>query len=117
MGKRIVAIMLLLIMVVATNVQAMEPLAVKDRISLSFDGTLAICSATCKGSNSKDKVEATLSLVSDGKTVASWSDSDDYSVSISESCKVNQGKTYTLKLNYSINGIEKPEKTVTKTCR
>ena len=28
-----------------------------------------------------------------------------------------QGKTYTLKLNYSINGTAKPEKSVTKTCR
>ena len=117
MGKRIAAVLLLVVMVLSTSVQALEPLAVSDTISLSFDGTTAICSATCKGSRTDDKVKATLTLVSGGKTVASWSASDSYSFSISESCEVVQEKTYTLKLNYSVNGTAKPEKSVTKTCR
>lgn len=101
---------------VYTSAYALEPLAVRDVISLSFDGTTAICSATCKGSNSNDKVEATLMLVSDGKTLASWSTAGNYSVSISEKYQVVRGKSYTLKLNYSVNGVSKPEKSVTKTC-
>ena len=117
MRKRIIAVVVLAVMILATSVQALEPLAVGDTISLSFDGTTAICSATCKGSNANDKVKASLSLSTDGKTVASWSASDDFSVSIFESCEVVYGKTYTLKLNYSINGIMKPGKSVTKTCR
>lgn len=116
MGKRILATMLLVMMVLTMGAQAMDTFAVTDSISLSFDGTTAICSATCKGSKTSDKVEATLTLVSGGKTVDSWSASGSYSVSIFERCEVNQGKTYTLKLNYSINGTAKPEKSVTKTC-
>ena len=117
MGKRILALILMAVMMLTMGAQAVDTFAVKDTISLSFDGTTAICSATCKGSNTDDKVKATLTLVSEGKTVASWSASDSYSASISESCEVVQGKTYTLKLNYSINGTAKPEKSVTKTCR
>ena len=117
MGKRILALILMAVMMLTMGAQAVDTFAVKDTISLSFDGTTAICSATCQGSNTDDKVKATLTLVSEGKTVASWSASDSYSASISESCEVVQGKTYTLKLNYSINGTAKPEKSVTKTCR
>ena len=117
MGKRILATMFLVMMVLTMSAQAMDTFAVKDNISLSFDGTTATCSANCKGSKASDEVEATLTLVSGGKTVASWNASGSYSVSISECCEVDQGKTYTLKLNYSINGTTKPEKSVTKTCQ
>ena len=95
MGKRILALILMAVMMLTMGAQAVDTFAVKDTISLSFDGTTAICSATCKGSNTDDKVKATLTLVSEGKTVASWSASDSYSASISESCEVVQGKTYT----------------------
>ena len=117
MGKRILALILMAVMMLTMGAQAVDTFAVKDNVSLNFDGTTAICSAACKGSRTDDKVKATLILVSGGITVASRSASDSYSVSISESCEVVQGKTYTLKLNYSINGTAKPEKSVTKTCR
>ena len=117
MGKRILALILMAVMMLTMGAQAVDTFAVKDNVSLNFDGTTAICSAACKGSRTDDKVKATLTLVSGGKTVASWSVSVSYSVSISESCEVVQGKTYTLKLKYSMNVTAKPEKTVTKTCR
>ena len=117
MGKRILALILMAVMMLTMGAQAVDTFAVKDNVSLNFDGTTAICSAACKGSRTDDKVKATLTLVSGGKTVASWSASDSSSVSIPESCEVVPGKTYTLKLNYSINGTAKPEKSVTKTCR
>ena len=95
MGKRIAAVLLLVVMVLSTSVQALEPLAVSDTISLSFDGTTAICSATCKGSRTDDKVKATLTLVSGGKTVASWSASDSYSVSINALAEIRSALTLT----------------------
>ena len=94
MGKRILALILMAVMMLTMGAQAVDTFAVKDNVSLNFDGTTAICSAACKGSRTDDKVKATLTLVSGGKTVASWSASDSYSVSISESCEVVQGKTY-----------------------
>ena len=95
MGKRIAAVLLLVVMVLSTSVQALESLAVSDTISLSFDGTTAICSATCKGSRTDDKVKATLTLVSGGKTVASWSASDSYSVSINAPAEIRSALTLT----------------------
>lgn len=107
----------MVLMFVSTSAQAMETRAVSDKVSLLYDGTTAICSATCKGANTSDKVEATLTLVCKGETVASWSKSGVYSIALSEECKVVPGKTYTLKLNYTINGVAKPEKSVTKICQ
>lgn len=117
MGKRLGVVIIMVLMIVSTSAHAMETRAVSDKVSLIYDGTTAICSATCKGSNTSDKVEATLTLISKGKTVASWSKSGVYSVAISEECKVVRGMTYTLKLSYSINGAAKPEKSVTKICQ
>ena len=82
MGKRILALILMAVMMLTMGAQAVDTFAVKDNVSLNFDGTTAICSAACKGSRTDDKVKATLTLVSGGKTVASWSASDSYSVSI-----------------------------------
>ena len=100
MGKRLGVVILMVLMFVSTSAQAMETRAVSD-----------------KGANTSDKVEATLTLVCKGETVASWSKSGVYSIALSEKCKVVPGRTYTLKLNYTINGVAKPEKSVTKVCQ
>ena len=117
MGKRHGVVILMVLMFVSTSAQAMETRAVSDKVSLLYDGSTAICSATCKGANTSDKVEATLTLVCKGETVASWSKSGVYSIALSEKCKVVPGRTYTLKLNYTINGVAKPEKSVTRVCQ
>ena len=63
MGKRILALILMAVMMLTMGAQAVDTFAVKDTVSLNFDGTTAICSAACKGSNTDDKVKATLTLV------------------------------------------------------
>ena len=45
MGKRILALILMAVMMLTMGAQAVDTFAVKDTISLSFDGTTAICSA------------------------------------------------------------------------
>ena len=85
--------------------------------SLSFDGTTAQCYASCKGGNSTDTVDATITLYQGSTYLDSWSDSGKGSLSVSGECKVQKGKTYKLVLTYAINGVEKPSVTVTNTCR
>ena len=45
MGKRILALILMAVMMLTMGAQAVDTFAVKDTISLSFDGTTSICSA------------------------------------------------------------------------
>lgn len=116
--KRVLTLtaLILLVMVAGITVQAAEPRAGTSTLSLSFNGSTAVCTAYCKGGSTSDSMEATVTLYQGTTYVDSWSNSGKYAVSISEECRVTRGKSYTLKLNYSVNGVEQPEKTVSKTC-
>lgn len=99
------------------STQAVEMRVVRAIPSLSFDGTTAQCYASCKGGNSTDTVDATITLYQGSTYLDSWSDSGKGSLSVSGEYKVQRGKTYKLVLSYSVNGVEKPSVTVTNTCR
>ena len=82
---------------------------------LDFNGTTATCSVSFKADSATDKVAATLTLYQSNTYVDSWTDSGTGRVFISESCKVESGKSYRLVLSYSINGAAKPAKEVSGT--
>lgn len=46
MGKRLGVVILMVLMFVSTSAQAMETRAVSDKVSLLYDGSTAICSAS-----------------------------------------------------------------------
>ena len=83
---------------------------------LSFDGNTATCTIFCRSTYVTDKVEATLTLYQGKEYVDSWSDSGTGYVLISESCKVESGKSYRLVLEYSINGVLKKPVSTSATC-
>lgn len=119
MRKRILAVLmpvLLVCLLTAQAVCAADLRAAGGTPSLSFDGTTAICSVICQGNRTTDKIEATLTLYQGSTTVDSWSASGTRKVSFSGECAVRSGKTYRLELTCSINGVEKPSVSVTKTC-
>lgn len=80
---------------------------------LIIRGTTATCSAVYKGSRQSDSISVTLKLKQGGTVIATWSDSDTGSVSISESCTVQKGKSYVLVMSATVNGISKPDVSVT----
>lgn len=96
--------------------QAAESRAVKSSVDLSFNGTTAICSAVCIGDSSTDKIEATLTLYQGSTVIDSWSDSGNWSVTLTGEHKVTSGKSYRLELAYSVNGIKQSAVTATNTC-
>lgn len=116
--KRVVAAMLCSLLLTGGIVaQAMEPMSVGGSLNLNFDGTTAVCDASCRGDTSTDYVKATLALYQGSTYVDSWSSEGTYRAIVSGQHDVTRGKTYTLKLNYTINGVAQPEQSVTKTCR
>ena len=100
-----------------TVAQALEPRVANCSLSLTFDGTTAICEAICTGNSSTDQVKATIELYQGNTYLASWSNEETYFVAISGQRGVTRGKSYTLKLTYTINGVAQPEQSVTKVCR
>lgn len=114
--KRVFALAVPLLLLLTLSAQALESRAAKADPFLDFNGTTATCSVSFKADNATDKVSATLTLYQGNTYVDSWSDSGTWRVSISESCKVESGKTYRLVLTYTINGAAQPAKAVTGTC-
>ena len=116
--KRMVAAMLCGILLAGGIVaQALEPRVANCSLSLTFDGTTAICEAICTGNSSTDQVKATIELYQGNTYLASWSNEGTYFVAVSGQRGVTCGKSYTLKLTYTINGVAQPEQSVTKRCR
>lgn len=115
MKRRILALVTLVVMVLTVCAQAATPWA-SGKPRLTFEGSTAHCSATCRGDSSSDTVRATITLYDGSVRLGSWSDSGTGSVTVSGECDVERGESYTLKLNYSVNGVAKSPVTVTATC-
>lgn len=119
MKKRILSgfLPLLLVYVMAAQTaQAAELRVTNTHVELSFDGTTAVCFATCKGNQPSDELEATLTLYQGSTYIDSWSGSGKWKVTLSGEYEAKPGKTYRLELTYSINGEEMPAVSATNTC-
>ena len=84
-------------------------------VSLSFDGSKAVCAAWYIADNTSDALDVTLSLYRGSTLVKSWRRTGIGTVSVSERCGVQSGKTYTLTMQYSVNGVPQPDLSTTKT--
>ena len=116
MKRRMMALVTLIVLVLTISAQAVDSRAASGKPRLTFEGDTAYCSATCRGNSSSDTVRATIALYDGNICLDSWSDSGTGSVTVSGQCDVERGETYTLKLNYSVNGVAKSPVTVTATC-
>lgn len=116
MKKRTISLAILVMLVLSISAQAFQPYASSTKPTLVFEGMTAMCSATCKGDDPSDDVEATLTLYQGSTVVDSWSASGKYRVNVSGDCAVKSGKTYTLTVSYSVNGVDMPGVSTKKTC-
>lgn len=116
MKQRIFVWMALIVLALSVSVQAVELRYVAARPSLSFNGTTAFCSVTCRGDSSNDKIDATLTLYQGSSYVNSWSGSGKGRVALSGTCEAVSGKSYKLVVDYSVNGESKSSAYTTKTC-
>lgn len=114
--KRIFPLFAILLLVLALPAHAATPYALKAQPYLSFDGTTARCSVTFTGDDSTDEAYLSLTLYQGNTFVNSWSASGTDRVRISETCRVESGKTYRLVLTWFVNGKTKPSLSTTKTC-
>lgn len=116
MRRRICVLIALLVLVLTIGVQAVEPRTSDVRPNLSFTGTTANCSVICRGDESNDTVNATLTLYKGTTYVDSWSDSGTGRVTLRGSCKVESGQSYKLVVRYSVNGKSMPSASTTARC-
>lgn len=116
MKARVFALAIPLLLILVLTAQAADARSEQVNPRLYFDGTTAICSASCSSDSTKDKIKATITLYQGDSAVDSWSNSGTGFVYVSGSCDVQRGKSYKLVVDYSINGTAKQQKTATGTC-
>ena len=116
MKRRIFSLVAVLLLVLSVSVQAVESRAVHSNFGLSFSSTTAICFGTCRSGNSSDRIAMTLILEQGGVELDSWSATGYGQVTMTKTCPVTKGKTYTLVMELSINGEPQPAVSTHATC-
>ena len=114
MRKRMLPLVMasVLMFSVAISAAAAER-AITGRPGLTISGTTAYCVGKYNSGNQSDTISMTLTLKLGTTTIDSWSASGTGSAVISETCTVQKGKTYTLVLSGTVNGVKQPDVSVT----
>ena len=112
MKRRIIALVMLAVLVLAFTAQAAEPRYSDNRPTLSISGTTATCEVDYKSANTSDTVKITLALWCGDNIVDSWTETGKGRVVMSETCRVVAGNTYDLVMMPVVNGVAKPTVTV-----
>lgn len=118
MKKRIIPLfflVLLLATVMIPTSAAISTKAISGKPTLKIEGTTAYCVGKYNSGNRNDAISITVTLMQGSKEIASWSASGKGSVTISKTCKVETKKTYKLVLSATVNGVAKPDASVTAT--
>ena len=117
MRKRIICMMLLITMAFVIPANAASTRAIFVSPDIEFDGTEATCTVRIICDRTTDEIEATMELRQGSRLIADWSDSGYGILKISETATVTRNTTYTLEVEYSINGDSKTPVSFSRTNR
>lgn len=84
---------------------------------LTFENSTAKCEVRIFGSSSRDSISATITLWNNNQCIMTWERKSNYSLSLSETVAVTQGQSYTLNVEYSINGIRQSKLSSSGICK
>lgn len=82
-----------------------------------FSGSTATCAVFITAGNSGDDIEAVIELWQGDNCIKTWEENADAVLDFSETVNVTRGKSYTLKVDYTINGIACPLASASGTCK
>lgn len=83
---------------------------------ISFSGNTATCNVTI-AVGLKDNVSAEIELWQGNNFVTSWKDSSTGPLRFSETAQVTNGKSYTLTVNFEVNGVKQEPISSSGTCK
>lgn len=117
MRKRIICMMLLITMAFVIPANAASTRAISVEPDINFDGTRATCSVLIFGDRTTDEIVATMELRQGGRLIDDWSASGYGILKIRETATVTRNTTYTLEIEYSVNGDSKTPISISRTNR
>ena len=113
--KRYFCILIAVALVLSISCYAVSTRAVYAYPTLTFNGTQATCKATIIGQSTTDSIAATMYLYRGSTLIDSWSASGTGVLRMEGFATVSRNKTYTLTVNYSVNGITQDPVTISRT--
>ncbi len=116
MKRRAFSFAALLMLLLTVSAQAIEIQSTRVQPELYFNGTTATCSVSCRASNAREKIQATLTLYQGTVYVDSWTNSGTGRVFVSGQHSVESGKRYRLVVTYFVNGTTQPATQISKVC-
>ena len=108
-------ILLLIIVVLAVPTHALTPRYNVKNANLTFNGRTAICSVVIKSTDPTASISATITLSGGGK-VTSWTESGTGEIDVTKKASVTSGVSYTLTVNYKVNGESQSAFSNSATC-
>lgn len=115
MKKRAPILILALLLVLTIPAYAATTRNIINVPGLSYNGTVANCSAIIIG-GAKSSIEAEISLWDGSRCVAAWSEEATYKLEFKDTATVTRGRTYTLKVDATIDGTSQPTASVSAKC-
>lgn len=115
MKLRAMAIGFLVAVLLISPVSAQSERLVSKTIRLTFDDTTASCVVAISGSKN-NYISAVVTLWSDNQCIGTWEQAQSGYINIKEDVSVTKGQHYTLKADYTVDGIAQPQLSTSKTC-
>ena len=110
MKKRFFCMSLILVMLLSVSAHAIQSRSITSVPHLSFDGNNASCVIQIVGDKMTDE-----ELRCGSDLIASWNGSGSGILKMTKSAAVKKGKTYTMVVNFSVNGTRRSPVTVSAT--
>lgn len=116
--KKVFPLFLLFIFLLTSTANAQTERLGGDSIKLTFDGTTACCDVMIASTDLKGDISAVIKLMDGSTCINSWRKVAYGYLSFTDSTtSVEKGKSYTLTVTYSVNGITKPTLSTSATCK
>lgn len=113
--KKVALLLALIILVsVPLTAQAATPRFISIRPSLSYNGSVATCSAQIVGNSTSEYLEATIKLWHQNSCIKTWKETGYGYIFFSESATIVPGYTYTLMVDLSVNGVAQDTVSITR---
>lgn len=118
MKKRVLPLFLLIIFLLTSTVNAQRERVGARSIQLTFDGTTACCDVTIATTDLKGDISAVIKLMDGSTCINSWRKAaSGYLFFADSTTSVKKGKSYTLTVTYSIDGVTQPSLSTSATCK
>jgi len=101
-------------MILVAPAYAASPRAIMVTPDITFNGVQAECSVRITANNASDKIEATMELWQGTTFIDSWNGSGQWTLKLKGTADVIKNETYTLIIDYTVNGIVQTQATFTK---